>query len=109
MIALFNQSEGKSLEYLNPALYQNGESGEAFHDITSGNNGDYSAAAGIGTVYRLGQSEWSGIVASAEWSQSGSHSKAASQITKTEAAPETVTSNSGCPRSRDFRDLRVLT
>ena len=46
LIALFNQSEGKSLGYLNPALYQNGESGGAFHDITSGNNGDYSAAAG---------------------------------------------------------------
>jgi kumamolisin len=46
LIALFNQSEGKSLGYLNPALYQNGESGGAFRDITSGNNGDYSAAAG---------------------------------------------------------------
>ena len=47
LIALFNQSQGKSLGYLNPTLYQNvGESGAAFHDITSGNNGDYKAAIG---------------------------------------------------------------
>ncbi len=46
LIALFNQSEGKSVGYLNPTLYQNGESGGAFHDITSGNNGDFQAAAG---------------------------------------------------------------
>jgi kumamolisin len=47
LIALFNQSQGKSLGYLNPTLYQNvGESGAAFHDITSGNNGDYKAAVG---------------------------------------------------------------
>jgi kumamolisin len=46
LIALFNQSEGKSLGYLNPALYQNGESGGAFRDITSGNNGDFKAAKG---------------------------------------------------------------
>lgn len=47
LIALFNQSAGKSLGYLNPTLYQNvGESGGAFHDITSGSNGDFKAAKG---------------------------------------------------------------
>lgn len=46
LIALFNQSQGKSVGYLNPALYQNGESGGAFRDITSGNNGDFKAAKG---------------------------------------------------------------
>ncbi len=46
LIALFNQSLGKSVGYLNPTLYQNvGENG-SFHDITSGNNGDYSAGLG---------------------------------------------------------------
>jgi hypothetical protein len=46
LIALFNQSLGKSVGYLNPTLYQNvGENG-SFHDITSGNNGDYSAGPG---------------------------------------------------------------
>jgi kumamolisin len=47
LIALFNQSLGKAVGYLNPNLYQTiaGEAG-TFHDITSGNNGDYSAAKG---------------------------------------------------------------
>lgn len=47
LIALYNQSLGKPIGYLNPTLYQNvGETGSAFHDITSGNNGDYSATKG---------------------------------------------------------------
>ncbi len=46
LVALFNQSEGKSVGYINPALYQNGETGGAFRDITSGNNGDFKAAKG---------------------------------------------------------------
>lgn len=47
LLALFNQSQGKSVGYINPTLYQNvGETGGAFHDITSGNNGDYKAAVG---------------------------------------------------------------
>ena len=46
LLALFSQSEGKSVGYLNPTLYQNGESGGGFRDITSGNNGDYKAATG---------------------------------------------------------------
>ena len=47
LIALFNQSTGKAAGFLHPTLYQNvGETGGAFHDITSGNNGDYSAGPG---------------------------------------------------------------
>ncbi|HEY1731222.1 MAG TPA: S53 family peptidase [Terriglobales bacterium] len=46
LVALFNQSQGKPVGYLNPTLYQNGESGGAFRDITSGNNGDFKAAKG---------------------------------------------------------------
>ncbi len=47
LIALMNQSLGKSAGYLNPTLYQNiGENVGAFHDITSGNNGDFSAGPG---------------------------------------------------------------
>ena len=45
LIALLNQSLGKSVGYLNPTLYQNGENG-SFRDITSGNNGDYKAGTG---------------------------------------------------------------
>jgi kumamolisin len=47
LIALFNQSQGKAVGYLNPTLYTNvAEGAGSFQDITSGNNGDYSAASG---------------------------------------------------------------
>jgi kumamolisin len=47
LIALLNQSLGVSVGYLNPNLYQSlaGDPG-TFQDITSGNNGDYSAGPG---------------------------------------------------------------
>ena len=47
LIALFNQSLGKPVGYLNPNLYQSvaGKTG-TFRDITSGNNGDFKAGAG---------------------------------------------------------------
>lgn len=48
LLALINQSLGKPVGYLNPTLYQSiaGQRGGAFNDITSGNNGDYSAGPG---------------------------------------------------------------
>ena len=47
LVALLNQSLGKAVGYLNPTLYQDvGENVGAFNDITSGNNGDYSAGPG---------------------------------------------------------------
>ena len=47
LIALFNQSLDTPVGYLNPNLYQSlaGDPG-TFRDITSGNNGDYSAGPG---------------------------------------------------------------
>ncbi len=47
LIALMNQSLGKAVGYLNPTLYQNiAENVGAFRDITSGNNGDFTAGPG---------------------------------------------------------------
>jgi len=47
LIALFNQSLGSAVGYLNPNLYQSiATQTGTFHDITSGNNGDYSAGPG---------------------------------------------------------------
>lgn len=47
LIALFNQSLGKPVGYLNPPLYQSiNAAANAFRDITSGNNGDYKAGKG---------------------------------------------------------------
>ncbi len=47
LVALFNQSLGQAAGYLNPNLYQTfaPEPG-TFRDITSGNNGDFSAGPG---------------------------------------------------------------
>jgi len=47
LLALFNQSLGAPIGYLNPNLYQSlAGDPETFQDITSGNNGDYSAGPG---------------------------------------------------------------
>ncbi len=47
LVALFNQSIGKSVGYLNPNLYQSVATTKGtFRDITSGNNGHFKAAAG---------------------------------------------------------------
>ncbi len=46
LIALLNQSLGKAVGFLHPALYQTGETAGAFNDITSGDNGDFSAGPG---------------------------------------------------------------
>lgn len=57
LIALLNQGRGKSVGYLNPFLYQNyqqlAQSG-ALRDVTSGNNGAYSAASGWDACTGLG-------------------------------------------------------
>ena len=51
LIALVNQLKGSPAGFVNPTLYQ---STSAFHDITSGNNGSYSATAGWDACTGLG-------------------------------------------------------
>ncbi|HTS51685.1 MAG TPA: S53 family peptidase, partial [Burkholderiales bacterium] len=46
LIALMNQSLGTPVGFLNTALYNTGEGAGAFRDITSGDNGDFSAGPG---------------------------------------------------------------
>jgi len=46
LIALLNDNLKQPVGYLNPLLYQKAASAGGFHDITSGNNGAYSAKAG---------------------------------------------------------------
>jgi kumamolisin len=54
LIALINQSNGKALGFVNPTLYASGESSGDFRDITSGNNGAYSAGPGWDACSGLG-------------------------------------------------------
>jgi kumamolisin len=52
LVALMNQQLGTSVGFLNPAIYQIGES--VFRDITTGNNGYWSAKAGWDPCTGLG-------------------------------------------------------
>ncbi|HEX7736719.1 MAG TPA: S53 family peptidase [Ktedonobacteraceae bacterium] len=57
LIALINQKRGKPVGYLNPYLYQNYQQlaqNKALRDITSGNNGSYSAVPGWDACTGLG-------------------------------------------------------
>lgn len=54
LVALMNQQTGRALGYLNPAIYALSASSGAFHDITSGNNGAYSAGPGWDACTGLG-------------------------------------------------------
>jgi len=54
LIALINESIGKPAGFINPLLYQNASTAGDFNDITSGNNGAYSAGPGWDACTGLG-------------------------------------------------------
>jgi len=54
LIALINESLGKPAGFVNPLLYQDASAGGIFNDITSGNNGAYSAGPGWDPCTGLG-------------------------------------------------------
>jgi kumamolisin len=54
LIALINESIGKPVGFVNPLLYQNASAAGDFNDITSGNNGAYSAGPGWDACTGLG-------------------------------------------------------
>jgi kumamolisin len=54
LIALINQSIGKPVGFINPLLYQDAATARDLHDITSGNNGAYSAGPGWDACSGLG-------------------------------------------------------
>lgn len=60
LVALGNQRSGKPLGFLNTALYANAA---AFHDITNGTNGAYSAVPGWDACTGLGTPDGVKIIA----------------------------------------------
>jgi kumamolisin len=54
LIALLNEKLGKPLGLLQPAIYALPETADAFHDITSGSNGAFSAGPGWDAATGLG-------------------------------------------------------
>lgn len=64
LIALANAANGESAGFINPTLYAAAASGRSpFRDIVSGNNGDFSAAAGWDACTGLGSPVGSEIIA----------------------------------------------
>ena len=63
LIALMNQSLGKSVGFLNPALYGQVAAAGAFHTITEGNNGAFKAGPGWNPCTGLGSPDGTEILA----------------------------------------------
>lgn len=65
LLALVNQKRGKAVGYLNPYLYQNYQQlsqSKALRDVTSGNNGAYSAGPGWDACTGLGTPDGSRLL-----------------------------------------------
>jgi kumamolisin len=62
LVALINQSIGKPVGFINPLLYQANEAAD-FNDVTSGNNGAYSAGPGWDACTGLGSPNGAQIAA----------------------------------------------
>jgi kumamolisin len=60
LIALINQTLGKPVGFVQPALYKIGES--VFHDITKGNNGNYQAGKGWDACTGMGTPNGTALV-----------------------------------------------
>jgi kumamolisin len=54
LIALINERMGKPAGFINPLLYQSPEKAPDFNDVTSGNNGAYTAGPGWDACTGLG-------------------------------------------------------
>jgi kumamolisin len=66
LIALLNQKRGQPVGYLNPFLYQNYQQlaqNNALHDVTSGNNGSYTAGPGWDACTGLGSPDGAQLLA----------------------------------------------
>jgi kumamolisin len=63
LIALLNQKLGKPVGFFQPALYALPAADDAFRDITSGNNGAFSAGPGWDPVTGLGSPDGTNILA----------------------------------------------
>jgi kumamolisin len=62
LLALINQQLGTPVGFVNPLLYQIGNSGGGFRDIVTGNNGSFSAKKGWDACTGLGSPVGTGIL-----------------------------------------------
>ena len=66
LVALCNQRLGKPVGFLNATLYNDAEARASLRDITSGNNGAYTAAVGWDACTGLGSPNGTGLLAALE-------------------------------------------
>jgi kumamolisin len=70
LVARINQSLGKPVGYLNPLLYP-ASAAQTFHDVTSGNNGGYSAGPGWDPCTGLGTPNGSALLSALKSEEAG--------------------------------------
>ena len=75
LIALLNQKLGKPVGFLQPVLYGLPASEDAFHDITEGSNGAYSAGPGWDACSGLGSPDGMDLLTALGGESSASSSK----------------------------------
>jgi kumamolisin len=63
LVARINQITGKAVGFLNPLIYTQAAEQAGFHDITDGNNGDFSAAVGWDPCTGLGSPDGAQLLA----------------------------------------------
>ncbi len=63
LIARINQRLGKPVGFLHPTIYKLSAQSNAFHDITVGNNGSYSAGPGWDACTGLGSPNGANLLA----------------------------------------------
>jgi kumamolisin len=78
LIAVLNQNLNRRLGFVNPQLYAINQSA-GFHDITQGNNGAFSAAAGWDPCTGLGSPNGAGLLAALGSAVSAAQSRNASE------------------------------
>jgi len=71
LIALLNQKMGKPLGFLQPLLYALPPASKAFHDITQGSNGAFSAGPGWDAATGLGSPNGANLLAALSGGKSG--------------------------------------
>jgi kumamolisin len=86
LIALINQGRGTPIGYLNPQIYTPTVEASGFHDITQGNNGDFSAGTGWDACTGLGSPDGAKLLAAL----TGTPSIQASATAKSRKTKETA-------------------
>jgi kumamolisin len=74
LVARINQQAGKPIGFLNPVIYAQAVEASAFHDITSGNNGAFSAAKGWDGCTGLGSPDGAQLLAQLTGTSTGPNS-----------------------------------